>query len=106
MQVSVFEFPDPIRVDFFLARSIYQRAAFSRRREVTLLGRQCWVMAPEDLILHKLVAARHKDLAAVEDILSVNSEAGRLDLGYLKAWAEKLSVAEPLSKLLERFKPV
>lgn len=100
VQVSVFEFPDPIRVDLFLAKSAYQLAAFSRRREVDLLKRRIWVMAPEDLILHKLVAGRHKDLAAIEDILAIQKAPGQLDREYLRQWASKLSVGEALEKFI------
>ncbi len=100
VQVSVFEFPDPIRVDLFLAKNDYQRAAFSRRREVNLLKRKIWVMAPEDLILHKLVAGRHKDLAAIEDILALQNGPGQLDGDYLRQWGSRLSVLDAIEKLL------
>jgi hypothetical protein len=100
VQVSVFEFPDPIRVDLFLARNPYQVTAFKRRREVVLFKRKIWVMAPEDLILHKLVAGRHKDLAAIEDILMVQGGSDRLDKEYLWQWASTLGVRDALEKVL------
>ncbi len=58
-------------------------------------------MSAEDLILHKLLAKRHKDLAAVEEIFEVH-ETGSLDLDYLRRWAKRLSVEEPLARFLNR----
>ncbi len=100
VHLSRFEFPDPIRVDLFLARTEYQQTAFSRRREVAMFGRKVWVMSVEDLVLHKLIAGRHKDLAAVEEILELNRGPGSLDGAYLRHWAARLSVSEELSKFL------
>ncbi|HAK95088.1 MAG TPA: hypothetical protein DCM87_08830 [Planctomycetes bacterium] len=100
VHISRFEFPDPIRVDLFLVRTEYQRTAFSRRRQVAMFGRTVWVMAPEDLILHKLMAGRHKDLAAVEEIVDLHRNTGVLDGDYLRHWAAHLSVGEELSRFL------
>ena len=44
-------------------------------------------MAAEDLILHKRLAGRHKDLAAVEEIFDLNRDTGALDGEYLRRWA-------------------
>jgi len=97
VQVALFQETDPIRVDLFLVASAYQREAFARRVPVAMLGRQVWVMSAEDLILHKLIANRAKDLAAIEEI--VNVQRDMLDWKYLRDWAARLS----LSSALERF---
>ena len=100
IQVSIFEFPDPIRVDLFLARSEFQMTAFKRRMNMTLFGRQVLVISPEDLVLHKLLAKRHKDMAAVEEIFDIQRGTGKLDIHYMKLWARRLSVYEDLEPFL------
>lgn len=84
-----------IEVDVFLVTTRYQEEAFSRRRRVRLDGRDVWVLSAADLILHKLVAGRPKDLADIQNILLVQ---GVPDEGYLEHWAERLRVAEALRK--------
>ncbi|MBI4586930.1 MAG: hypothetical protein HY717_23200 [Planctomycetes bacterium] len=100
VQVSLFEFPDPIRVDLFIVQSEYQKTAFKRRLQMTMFGRLAWVISAEDLILHKLVARRHKDLAAVEEIFEIHRGTDRLDGKYLKHWAKLLSVSDLLEQYL------
>jgi hypothetical protein len=103
VQVAWLEVPDPVRVELFLVRSNYQEMAFSRRLRLAMFGREVYVISAEDLILHKLLAARHKDLAAIEDILDVQLP-DHLDLEYLRSWAARLSLDEALAKHLGREK--
>jgi hypothetical protein len=79
----------PVAVDLFLVTTPFQRSAFSRRRDVMLGDRRFPVIAAEDLILFKLIAARRKDDADVVDLLTFG---GPLDLSYLKRWAARLRV--------------
>jgi len=100
-KVSVRKFidRDSWRVDIFLVTTEYQRAAFSRRRRVKLLGKDVWSISPEDLILHKLIAGRERDLADVAEILAVTRD---LDLAYLRRWAQVLGIASILDDRLAR----
>jgi hypothetical protein len=84
-------------IDLFLVTTDYQRAAFPRRRKVRFLGTERWTMAPEDLILHKLLARRRKDLLDVEEIFQVCTD---MDTAYLKSWAGALGVSAALSEFL------
>lgn len=83
-------------VDLFLVTTEYQRAAFSRRTRVRFLGSDRWMIAPEDLVLHKLLAGRRKDLVDIEDVLRLRTA---LDRAYLERWAERLGLAERLKAL-------
>lgn len=98
-EVRKFEGRDSWRIDLFLVTTEYQRSAFGRRRRAKLLGSEVWTIAPEDLILHKLMAARERDLADVAEILAMTRE---LDLPYLREWSQALKVAETLEDRLKR----
>ncbi len=87
----------PWDADFFLVSMPYQEEAFTRRVQIELLGVKTWIISAEDLILHKLYAGRLKDLADVVDILTIS----RVDLGYVRLWAERLKVAEQLDECLQ-----
>jgi hypothetical protein len=88
-----------VRVDMFLVTTSYQEEALGRRVRAKLNGKEVWLISPEDLILHKLVASRPRDLADVIDILSVNAT---VDTNYLRKWAGVLGVSELLREYLEK----
>jgi hypothetical protein len=86
-----------VPVDVFLSGSEYQRTAFARRRRHdTDLG-SLWLISPEDLVLHKLIANRPRDRADIADLLLV---AGPLDEAYLREWAARLGVTDRLEETL------
>lgn len=84
---------DSWRIDLFLVTTEYQAEAFRRRRIAKLLGRDVWTITAEDLILHKLIAGRERDLVDVSEILQL-TEA--VDLPYLRQWASRLGLAPSL----------
>lgn len=53
-------------------------------------------LSPEDVILHKLIAARPRDLDDIENILDAAPE---LDEAYLTGWAEAWNVLELWDRL-------
>lgn len=53
-------------------------------------------LAPEDVILHKLIAGRPRDLDDIQNILDA---APTLDEAYLEGWAEAWDVLEPWHRL-------
>ncbi len=86
-----------VPVDVFLSETPYQRAAFARRRRhETDLG-SLWLISPEDLLLHKLLADRPRDRADVADLLLV---VGPLDRIYLDHRAECLGIRDRLDRVL------
>ena len=91
--------PRRVEVDVFLVTSEYQRHAFSRRVRARIEDRQMWVLTAADLILHKLVAGRPKDLADIQNLLAVQ---GVPDEDYLRGWARRLSVDDVLDTALEQ----
>lgn len=86
-------------VDLVLAQTAYQSEALARAREEVLRGgTRVRVLAIEDVILHKLIAARSRDVADVESILDA---ALPVDEMYLARWAREWEVLEPLHQLRE-----
>jgi len=85
-------------VDLFLAKGPFFESAMARRRKRSLEGRAVQVMAPEDVILLKLLAFRRKDQLDIEEILKIQSN---LDFDHLRDWASRLDVSDRLGEFLE-----
>ncbi len=68
-----------------------------RKLHMPVNGFEAWVASPEDIILLKLMASRHRDLGDVQDIFFMQ---GQLDEAYLQKWAVKLGVAVALQQAL------
>lgn len=85
-----------IKVDFWILKDDeFDVSRLKRRVAREVLGENVYFTSPEDLILIKLVwykesgSSRH-----VEDVESVIKISGdKLDLRYIKEWAEKLTVS-------------
>jgi hypothetical protein len=91
------------KLDFWLkARRPTDANRFLRRRRETLAGVSCWVLSPEDTILAKLewlrAAPSERQQVDVAGILAVQGK--RLDLGYLRQWADQLGVRDLLEQAL------
>lgn len=88
-----------VQVDLLLVSSEYHLQALDRRvpAQLPATGVEVEVLACEDLILHKLLAARILDRADVAALLRAN--AGTLDLPYLREWGTRLGVLEDLAAI-------
>jgi len=91
-----------IRVDFVFSFSPYERQAIERALNVELGRAKVKFVTAEDLVIHKIVAGRPRDL---EDIRGVMLKHAKLDRGYVERWLMEFerSLNEPY---LERFKSV
>lgn len=85
-----------VQVDLLLVSSEYHQQALARRVLVLLpgTGTEVEVLACEDLILHKLLAARILDRADVAALLRAN--AASLNVQYLREWGTRQGVLEEL----------
>lgn len=86
------------KVDIMIRRrDEYRQHEFSRRRRVTMRGREVWVVSKEDLILSKLDWARdslsERQLDDVKNLLATSC-----DMDYLNAWATKLQLNDLLTR--------
>jgi len=88
-----------IRIDFVLSESGYERDALARARVIDTGGTGVRFASPEDVVIHKVVAGRPRDLEDVRAILAKNPD---LDRGLVDDVLGSLepAVEEPLR---ERF---
>ncbi len=88
-----------IRVDLIFSLSPYERQAIQRSRQVTVGKTTVRFAAVDDLVIHKVVAGRARDLEDVRSVLLKNPE---LDAEYVRKWLREF---DPNSEknLLARF---
>jgi hypothetical protein len=92
--------PDLGVADLLIAGTDYQQEAIRRARSESMgAGISVPVLAPEDVILHKLIAGRTQDLADIEAILDARPA---LDDAYLQRWIEFWELRAPWDSLLSR----
>lgn len=78
------------RVDFIFSSTGYERQAIARAESVQIAGAAVPFATAEDLIIHKLFAARPRDL---EDVRGVVVRKGdTLDWEYIEKWAQAFAV--------------
>ena len=88
-----------LQIDLLLARSDYHRHALERRVPTHLLAvdLDLYVLACEDLVLHKLLAGRLIDLADAAALLRANG--ANFNLSYLLQWTMTLSLGTELTQV-------
>jgi predicted nucleotidyltransferase len=67
----------------------YEREAIERAVEITVAGAKVRFCAPEDLILHKIISERSRDLEDARKV--VRRRLKSLDLAYLEPRIHELS---------------
>jgi hypothetical protein len=104
---NVIHFDSVFKIDVYIPDEFGQQQ-LKRRRPETLLPsstQTTYASSPEDTILAKLSWYRRggevsqRQLADVAGIIKVQDQ--RLDISYLREWADKLTVRDLLEKVLE-----
>lgn len=88
----------PVALDLLRADTELHLQAIGRTRTFQLAGEAVPVLAPEDLILLKLVAFRPKDTFDLESVIAATRET--LDTGYLRRWSDQLGLRDRLEAFL------
>jgi hypothetical protein len=85
-----------IRVDFIFSFSLYEKQAIQRARKVKLGNKVVHFASLEDLIIHKMIAGRPRDLEDIHGLLLKNPN---VDLSYIRNWLREFSnsLREPFS---------
>lgn len=85
-----------LRADLIFSLSPYERQAIARGRRIALPEGEVSFASPEDVIIHKLVASRPRDL---EDVRGILLKQTALDFDYIRRWLAEFESAtlEPLS---------
>jgi hypothetical protein len=102
-QFNAIDTRSPLKVDFWLLRSIpFEREMFARRKQKVLFGEPAWIGTAEDVLLHKLywnqITPSARQLGDAAGIAVV--QKGALDLDYLRRWAQELGVISILEDVL------
>lgn len=79
-----------IRIDLIFSWSPYERQAIERARRVRIGQAQVRFAAPEDVIVHKIIAGRPRDL---EDVRVLLLRVKDLDRAYVRSWLEQFQAA-------------
>ena len=79
-----------IRVDLVFSLPGYERKAMERTNGVEVGGEKVQFASVEDLLVHKLVAGRPRDL---EDVRGVLLRQPGADLGYVRRWLAEFDAA-------------
>lgn len=87
-----------IRVDFILADTAYEREAMARACAVRLANTLVRFASPEDLVVHKIIAGRPRDL---EDVRSVLLKQPEMDITLVRGNLREFEVALEQSFILE-----
>lgn len=75
-----------IRVDFIFSHSAYESRAIKRAKTVTLGETPVCFASLEDLVVHKIIAGRPRDLEDVRTMLLKNPD---YDMAYIAEWLHK-----------------
>ena len=86
MVLPVLDEPSGIRVDFIFSFSAYEKQAIDRVKEVNMDNVIVRYAALEDLVIHKIIAKRPRDIEDVRVILLKNPEYDKV---YIEKWLEE-----------------
>ena len=75
-----------IRVDFIFSFSPYERQAIGRARDVKIGRTTAKFASLEDVVIHKVISGRPRDL---EDIRSILVKNPKYDSDYISAWLKE-----------------
>ena len=90
-----------IRVDFIFSFTPYEAQAMTRTKEVLMNGYPVKFASCEDVIIHKMVAARAIDTEDVKNMLIKNKNS--IDLKYIRRWLVEFGEIPEHKGILEKF---
>lgn len=100
---NIVHYKSGVKVDFWLTKKDHHKIfEFQRKLKKKIFGKEIYIISPEDLILEKLLwykesqSTRH--LEDIEGILKIS----KVDLNYIKNWAEQQSTIATLNGLMKK----
>jgi len=93
-----------IKADFIIRKNNeYRKLEFKRRKQFTVDAAEIWIVAPEDLILSKLLWAKDSNSELQRrDVQMIIESVPELDWEYLEKWALKLNIKNLLDELVKK----
>jgi hypothetical protein len=92
-----------IRVDFIFSFSPYEQQAIAKARKVRILDQDVYFAAPEDVVIHKIVAGRPRD---IEDVRGILLKMPDIDIAYIRKWLQDFADALGEKKKKKRLESV
>jgi predicted nucleotidyltransferase len=86
MVLPVIDDKTGIRVDFIFSFSLYEKQAIARAKDVKLSRTMVKFASLEDVVIHKVIAGRARDLEDVTSILLKNPD---YDVKYISQWLKE-----------------
>ena len=93
-----------IRVDFIFSFTEYEAQAIKRTKKVLMSDYPVKFASCEDVIIHKMLAARAVDVEDVRNIFIKNSKS--IDLEYIRSWLLEFSKLSEHKGILEKFNSI
>jgi predicted nucleotidyltransferase len=93
-----------IRVDFIFSFTPYEQQAIERSKKIQMDNYPVRFASCEDVIIHKMLAARAVDIEDVKNILIKNKDS--VDLEYVRKWLLEFSEIPEHKEILGRFNSV
>ena len=102
---NVIDIENSFKADLIIRKQTeFSAEEFRRKRKQKLLGKELYVLSPEDSILSKLVWAKeNRSEQQYNDVMRIlDACAESLDMKYLNQWAKTLKVWDDLKKCLSQ----
>ena len=90
-----------IRIDFIFSFTAYETQAINRTKKVDMDAYPAKFASCEDVIIHKMLAARAIDMEDIKNMLIKNRNS--IDLEYIRKWLVGFSKIEEYNQVLEIF---
>jgi hypothetical protein len=90
MVLPVIDQKSGIRVDLIFSFSPYERQAIERAREISIGRTKVRFAGLEDVVIHKVIAGRPRD---IEDVLSILVKNPSYDPHYIEKWLGEFDAA-------------
>ena len=90
------------KCDFIIAQNILEYLCIKRARLKKIYSAKLKLISPEDLLLHKIISERARDLEDAQGILM--RQRGKLNINYINYWLKKIAAANKKPELLKLFK--
>jgi hypothetical protein len=90
MVLPVIDQKSGIRVDLIFSFSPYERQAIERAREISFGRTKVRFADLEDVVIHKVIAGRPRD---IEDVLSILAKNPSFDPHYIEKWLGEFDAA-------------
>ncbi|OGS44536.1 MAG: hypothetical protein A2539_01415 [Elusimicrobia bacterium RIFOXYD2_FULL_34_15] len=93
-----------IKVDFIFSYSDYEKQAMNKARRVKIANTFVKFASPEDVIIHKIVAGRPRDMEDIKNILLKQNR--KIDKDYIVKWLDEFSKLENYKNIKSEFQKI